>query len=155
MLFLSALLLACTPDPLAVEARQYVVDLDPILQENGLVAERLLIQAAAAYDGKVQPRDTRLAWTADIVPLAEHLRDQAVAVQAPASWTQDHKELVDIWTRRADGYRDLAESVDTGDPALFKDGRAKADNAKVDEETWFRDTNARLEPFGLYVDQFP
>lgn len=155
MLITLLVLAACQPNPQALAARQYLVDLDPLLLENGLVAERLLVQAGAVHDAKAQPKDTYQAWSTDIVPLAEHLRDEAAALNAPPEWLDAHKDLVAIWSTRADGYRDIDEAVEIGDPKLFKQGRDQADTAKLREESWFRDTNARLETYGLYVDQFP
>lgn len=155
-MMLFALMIACAkPGPAEIDAQQYVIAVDPLLLENGLVAQRLLAEASDVYDGKAQGKDVKAAWIDDIAPLTEHLRDQASALSPPPSWNDSHKGLVDIWTIRADGYRDIAEAVVIGDPEMFKLGRDKADTAKLREETWFRDANARLQPYGLYLDQFP
>lgn len=144
-----------TPDPAAVEAQGYVASVDPLLHENGFVADVLLRTAAKTYDGTAKPEETRATWSNDIVPLTEHLRDQATLVAAPPAWVSDHENLIDIWTERADAYRHIADAVESGDPDLFQKGREQAYNAKLREETWFRDVNKRLEPYHLVVDQFP
>ena len=54
-----------------------------------------------------------------------------------------------------DAYRDIAEALRTGDAGLWKQGRETADAAKLDEETWFRNANERVAPYGLILDQYP
>lgn len=150
------LLLACTPAPPGADAaRAYADALEPLLEENGHVADRLLYVAADVYNGKADAAAARAAWEDDVVPLAEHLRDQAVLVQAPPDWAPSHQTLVEIWTQRAESYRDISEAIDLGDPEVWKKARSTANDAKLREEAWFRDTNQRMQAYGITLDQFP
>jgi hypothetical protein len=153
--WIAVLLLACGPDPTNVAARTYADSLQPLLDENGLLALHLLDAAADVHDAKATSEQTRVTWETDIVPLAEHLRDQALIVDAPPDWAADHKGLTDIWTARADAYREISEAIAQGDGELWKRGREEADTAKLAEETWFQRANERLGPAGVTLDQFP
>lgn len=133
----------------------YAQSLEPLLDENGLVADRLLETAAAVYNGTAASTEVKLAWVQDIVPLAEHLRDQAVLVQPPVEYAEDHRQLVEIWSTRADAYREIGDALVSGDLEQWKKGREQADDAKLREEAWFRATNEKLQPHGVSLDQFP
>ena len=150
-------LLAGCPQPGATTgpAHTYAQSLEPLLDENGLVAERLLETAAEVYNGKAASAEVKLAWAQDVVPLAEHLRDQAVLVQPPVEYADDHKQLVEIWSTRADAYREIADALRSGDMDQWKKGREQADDAKLREEAWFRATNEKLSAHGVALDQFP
>lgn len=143
---------AAQPDP---AAKAYADALQPLVQENGLVAERVLEVAADVYNGKAVSADTRKVWRDELAPMAEHLRNQAALVQAPPEWSADHTELVTIWTLRSDAWQDISEALEAGDPDLWKTGRSRSDEAKLQEESWFRKTNERLASQGITLDQFP
>jgi hypothetical protein len=149
-------LFACTPtNSGANDAALYVAELEPLVRENGLVADAMLHLAADVHDGRADGSLARERWDRDIVPLADHLRDQAAAVQPPAAWAQHHKDLVDIWTYRADAYHDASEAVTLADAERWKLARQRADAAKLREETWFQEVNKRLADYDMAVDQFP
>jgi hypothetical protein len=151
-----AMLMGCPgTTPEQSEAELYVAQLDPILQENGLVGDIVLMLAADLHDSKLESGAARARWEGDVVPLADHLRDQAAAVQAPAGWAQHHRELVEIWTTRADAYHDASDAIRLGDPERWRAARQRADAAKLREEAWFQDVNRVLAAYGRGVDQFP
>lgn len=139
----------------ANDAALYVAELEPLVRENGLVADTMLHLAADVHDGRADGSVALQRWERDIVPLADHLRDQAAAVQPPPAWAQHHKDLVDIWTTRADAYHDAAEAVQLADAERWKLARQNADAAKLREETWFQEVNKRLADYNISLDQFP
>src|SRR5678815_2840335 len=116
-------LAGCQPtDPAEQSARQYASSLEPLLAENGLLFNILLDASAGVYNSKAVTAETRVAWDRDIVPLSEHLRDQGLLVLPPPEWSADHKGLVEIWTTRAEAYRDISNSMQIGDLDLWKKG---------------------------------
>jgi hypothetical protein len=151
---LVALFLGCA-SPEERAAAEYVAALEPLLDENALVAERLGLAAAAVFRGESHGTAVRVAWQSELVPLAAHLQDQAKLLVVPPDWTDTHRALVEVWGARADAYRDLANAVNEGDDALWSTANARAHAAKVDEERWFISTNVRLQPYQLTATQFP
>ena len=129
--------------------------LQPLLAENGLLAERVLEGASDVHDGRASAATTAMAWEREIAPLARHLHDQARRVDPPGAWASSHQRLVDIWGSRAESYETLAQAVRDGDGARWRRGRALADQAKLDEEAWFSAANERLTPSGISLDQYP
>ena len=148
-------LLACgrrAPDP---DHALYVRQLTPLLDDNGLLAERMLRAAAELHAGRATSAQALERWRDEVVPLAHHLHDQASLVQPPDPWVAPHERLTGIWETRATGYQLVLDGVEMGDESRFKRGRALADRAKLDEESWFQDANASLLAHGLLIDQFP
>ena len=156
---LIALLLATSgcqvADPTTRAATDYLVMLQPLLQENSLIAERVLFQAAALYNDATVADEVAAAWTSDIVPLAEHLHHQASFVSAPAEWTSSHSALVTIWGERATAYRNISEGLRMADTAKWDQGRNMAATVKIQEEEWFDTVNTTIAPMGFVIDAYP
>jgi hypothetical protein len=142
-------------DPQVAEDRAYVRLLIPIMQDNALLSERVLIEAAALYNKTSEPETLVKSWTVEIVPLAEHLHSQASFAKPPDTWTDQHSELVAIWGDRAQAYRALSDAITTADDSQWQASRDIADGIKLAEEKWFASTNERLAQNRLVVDQFP
>lgn len=134
---------------------QYLAQLHPLLHENGLLAERVLLQAAKVYNDQVKPDSVAEAWTEEIVPLAEHLQNQASFVAAPAPYTQVHLDLTAIWGDRALAYRNLAEAIQSGSTDEWNKATALASDVKLREEKWFDTLNTSLAALNLSVDPYP
>ena len=149
------LLTACQLDPKARSATEYVVKLQPLVQENSLLAERVLFQAAEIYNGATRPDEVADAWTTDIVPLSEHLHHQAGFVQAPEGWAERHGSLVEIWGERAHAYRSISEGLRMADEEAWDSGRALAEDVKLREEQWFDALNEELRPMSRGVEAYP
>lgn len=148
------LLIACaTPEKRAAQA--YTAGLEPLLDENALVAEQLGFLAASVYQESKTAAEIRASWKRDVVPLAHHLRDQAGSATVPAGWAETHAGLVAIWGIRAEAYSDLADAIDAADEHMWTAASQRAYEAKVAEERWFISADERLAPFGLSVPQFP
>lgn len=137
------------------EAASYAAQLDPLLQENSLLADQVLGTAASVYNGTARPPEVKEKWSQDIVPLARHLADQAAVLRPPDAWLASHEELVGTWTERQAAYVDIEEAMIKGDRELWESARKASDDAKLREEKWFQTTNARLSSFRLSIDQFP
>jgi hypothetical protein len=149
-----SVLLACNAGP-GDATSEYLVRLQPLLQENGVLAEQVLFQAASVYNEAVKPEQVADSWTHDVVPLAEHLHNQASFVTAPDDFGSVHTELVQIWGDRALAYRNLGEAIQTGDIEEWNKARELADSVKLREEKWFDRLNTTLAPSGLIVDPYP
>ncbi|MEZ4241224.1 MAG: hypothetical protein R3F59_34705 [Myxococcota bacterium] len=133
----------------------YLDQLDPLLQENGLLAERVLTLAAQIYNDSARPEQIADSWGRTVVPIAEHLADQASFVEPPQPYVQAHQEIVQIWGDRATAYRSLSEAIQTGDTEGWNAARNLADDVKLREESWFYALNERVGPMGLIVDPYP
>lgn len=149
------LLAGCALDPDAEQAAGYVVDLQPVLFENAALADRVLALSVSVSEKKASPEQIRKAWDDEIVPLAEHLHDQASFVRPPPAWAESHAQLVDLWADRAAAYRALSVAIEEGDEKRWRDARALADGVKLHEEQWFRTTNQKLAGWHLAVDPYP
>ena len=141
--------------PEAQRDKAYVKDIQPLLVENGHLAERVLLLSAKVYNKDGDPDSVAQAWTRDVVPLAEHLHNQAQFVTPPKSWLEDHDELVGIWGERAQAYRSLSEALVLSDVDAWKQARAQATRVKLAEEEWFKESNKRLAASNLPIDPTP
>lgn len=148
---------ACGPfDPETRAHRAYVRDMQPLLVENALLADRVLHLAARVYnDPKTSAGDLAQDWTQEVVPLSEHLHGQATFLEPAAPWVEAHAELVDIWSERAQAYRTLSEALVLADANQWESAYNLARDVKIREEDWFRRANQTLAPKGLLLDQFP
>ena len=142
-------------DPAGQATTEYLTRLQPLLQENSLLAERVLLQAAAIYNDATKPEQVATAWSGDIVPIAEHLHHQSSFVAAPDVWAAKHNELVAIWGDRALAYRNIGEAIKLADAEQWKSARELADGVKLREEKWFDTLNEAVAPMGLVVDPYP
>jgi hypothetical protein len=133
----------------------YLDQLEPLLQENGLLTERVLTLAAQIYNDSARAEQIADSWGRSVVPIAEHLADQASFVEPPAVYAQAHAEIVQIWGDRAVAYRSLSEAIQTGDTEGWNAARNSADDVKLREERWFDGLNERVAPLGLIVDPYP
>src|SRR5687767_4702485 len=75
--FLALLFAGCGPDAETRAAAEYGEQLQPLLFENSLLAERVLTLAAGQYNGGVPGEDLAKKWEEQIAQLAAHLHDQA------------------------------------------------------------------------------
>ncbi len=160
------LTMACLPQSQdQLDAADYARQLDPLLHENSLLATQVLHVAAEVYNASPsgdQPTApdavstaARLSWSREIVPLAGHLQDQASLLQPPSPWAGRHRELVDIWSLRADAYRSLDEAMLLADDVKWQESRRMSNQAMLDEESWFSEVNEQVAAYGIVIDQFP
>ncbi len=154
MTSLLLVVLACSSNS-AGSATTYVNQLSPLLQENSLLAERVLFQAADIYNNAARPDDVANKWESDITPIAEHLHFQAKLVKAPEDWTEKHGELVAIWGDRAVAYRDISEALRLADRERWERGTKAAEEVKLEEEAWFVGVGERLGGMNISIDPYP
>jgi len=155
MMPLLLMALSCSTDSAGRSASTYVGQLQPLLQENSLLAERVLFQAAALYNQAARPEDVADKWETDITPIAEQLYFHAKTVEAPAEWSDEHVALVGIWGDRAEAYRDITESLRLADRERWDSGLTAAKQAKLDEEAWFVSINEQLRAINVSLDPYP
>jgi hypothetical protein len=134
---------------------QYLGQLRPLLQENGLLAERVLLQAAKVYNEEAKPDQVADVWIEEIVPLAEHLQNQATLVVPPPPYASSHAEIVAIWGDRALAYRNLGEAIQSGSTNDWNAATTLTSDVKLREEKWFDTLNTALAPSGSSVDPYP
>ena len=146
---------ACLPPPEERAARDYVDALQPLLQENSLLADEVLSTAATLFNGARDTEDVEKRWRENVVPIADHLQHQAAILSPPDDWAKRHDELVKLWDSRAGAYRSLLTSLEDGDREGWEQAREQSDKSKLDEEKWFQQVNVDLDPYKLSVDQFP
>ncbi len=133
---LLGLLLASACGPFSPEAQQtnrYLKDLQPLLVENGHLAERVLLLSAKVYNKDGDTDSLAQAWTGDVVPLAEHLHHQAQFVEAI----------------------EPSEALVLADPDEWREGRAQATQVKLREEEWFKEVNQILLTTNQQIDPTP
>lgn len=141
--------------PAARTAPSYISELAPLLQENGLLAEQVLIVAAGVHNKTLTDDEVVAAWRNDLTPLAEHIRNHADLTEVPIEWSARHVGLVDVWSDRAEAYRALTEALADGDRDSWRVARGVADEVKLREQRWFTDVNEELKPMGITLDQYP
>lgn len=154
-LMATLLLAACGPDPEHQKTVDYLTALHPVLQENSLLAERVLVQAAHVYNEDADATAIADQWDHEVVPLADHVATLAAGIQAPPHLSVDHQNLVEIWGQRADAYREAVEGLQTADRARFQEAASATAQITLTEDQWVRAFNARIEPLKLYVDLYP
>jgi len=145
----------CGPDPDHEKTVAYLTELHPVLLENSLLAEQVLVQSASVYNQSAQPGDLERGWASDVLPMAQHVVVMAEEVQAPEHLAADHANLVAIWSKRATAYREVLEGLHTADADRFEAASRKTAEITVSEDAWVRAFNKRIQPMQLYVDLYP
>ena len=124
----------CGPlSPDVQRTNAYLKTLQPLLVENGHLAERVLVLAAKTYNKDGDSDALAEGWTSEVVPLAEHLHHQSQGIDAPLLWAEPHAELVESWGERALVYRSLSEALVLGDAQQWAGARKKATEATLAE----------------------
>ncbi|MCB9671726.1 MAG: hypothetical protein H6734_19765 [Alphaproteobacteria bacterium] len=151
-----ALLLGCpASDPERNEAARYITEVQPLMLENRLLAERRLQLAAEIYNGRMEGDALVKRWDEEVVPLSRHLHMQAELVEAPDAWKELHTTLVTTWTDRSRAYTDMGEALALSDKKRWEDARALHGSVLKREEQWFDSVRNRLAPYELELQQYP
>jgi len=146
---------ACGPDPQHEKTVAYLTDLHPVLLENSLLAEQVLVQAAHVYNKDADAPTLIDGWSHQVLPLANHVVVMAEEVQPPEHLASDHAKLVSIWTQRSRAYREVVEGLHTADAARFDAAARETAAITVSEDQWVRAFNDKIGPMQLYVDLYP
>lgn len=155
VLVMGSLTGCATLDPETAAATEYVNDVQPLMLENSLLAERLLVLASRLYNEDVPEDGFAPLWNDEIVPLAEHLHIQSDATKVPEAWKERHDNLVVIWSDRATAYRAMGEAIVLADRKRWKEARELEGQVVKREETWFQGVSSELAPFDLVLEQYP
>ena len=150
-----ASLIACS-DPVADEVAAYHAAMDPLMAENTRLASQFLVLAKAVHkdqqsmDGVVQQIETQ------VIPAAMELQVGINGVQPTIEELDDiHQQAVTAWSLQAQAYEDMATAYKGNDPAAFAAGQKKLGQAKVTIESYVKQVNRLLEPYGYHLDEFP
>ena len=148
-------LLACG-DPIADEVAAYHSAMDPLMAENTRLASQFLVLAKAVHkdqesmDGVVQQIETQ------VIPAAQQLRGQINGIEPTIEELQDiHQQAETAWSLQAQAYEDMTAAYKSNDPAGFAAGQKKLGQAKVTIESYVKQVNRLLEPYGYHLDEFP
>jgi hypothetical protein len=148
-------LIACG-DPVSGEIASYHASMDPLMTENTRLAGQFLALAKSVrqdqrnLDGVVQQLETK------VVPAAQALKSGAENVHPSLEELQDvHAQAVTAWTMQAKAYGDMVAAWKANDPAAFADAQGRLGQAKVTIESYVREVNRLLEPYGYHLDEFP
>ncbi len=148
-------LIACG-DPVADDIAAYHAAMDPLMGENTRLASQFLVLAKAVHkdeqgmDGVVQQLETQ------VIPAAKDLSAGISGVEPGIEELQDiHQQAITAWTLQAQAYEDMANAFGSNDPAAFASGQKKLGQAKVTIESYVKQANRLLEPYGYHLDEFP
>ncbi len=148
-------LIACS-DPVADEVAAYHAAMDPLMAENTRLASQFLVLAKAVHkdeqgmDGVVQQLETQ------VIPQARDLQAGIAGVDPGLEELQDiHQQAVTAWTLQAEAYNEMVGAFQSNDPQAFASGQKKLGQAKVTIESYVKQANRLLEPYGYHLDEFP
>ncbi len=143
-------------DPVADDVAAYHAAMDPLMSENTRLASQFLVLAKAVHkdqqnmDGVVQQLETQ------VIPAAKELQAGISAVEPGIEELQDiHQQAITAWTLQAQAYDDMVKAFGSNDPAAFAAGQKKLGQAKVTIESYVKQANRLLEPYGYHLDEFP
>ena len=146
----AVLLAGCGEDPLAADIADYHARLSPILTTNQAMSQQFLELTRGLKDETLDADDIAARWRDQIIPQAEELRAEAVAIEPRTAELQDlHSQLTFAWTERAEAYRQMYEAFEGRQPEAFKSAFARNLDAKRTEEQYFNQVNALLQPYDL------
>jgi hypothetical protein len=148
---LASTLVGCTDQTTAEWTKQ----LDPLMVENGLLADQMLLVAAGVYNETSDGAAVAETFATTVVPVSESLAFRADAMQPPKEWELQHDQLVDIWTRRAGAYRGMSEALILIDAERFNGSLKEVQQAAEAEEAWFGQVGGQLAKQGVTLAQYP
>ncbi len=148
--------LAACGDPVAAEIAAYHGAMDPLMSENTRLASQFLVLAKAVHsdqqdmDGVVSQLETQ------VIPAAKELQAGIAGVQPGIEELADvHSQAVTAWTLQAQAYEEMVRAFENNDPTAFASGQKKLGQAKVTIESYVKQANRMLEPYGYHLDEFP
>lgn len=148
-------LLACG-DPVAGDIAAYHTAMDPLMGENTRLASQFLVLAKAVHkdqqsmDGVVQQLEDQ------VIPAAKNLQAGITSVEPGIEELQDvHQQAITAWTLQTQAYEEMVKAFEANDPNGFAAGQKKLGQAKVTIESYVKQANRLLEPYGYHLDEFP
>jgi hypothetical protein len=148
-------MLACG-DPVADDIGAYHAAMDPLMTENTRLASQFLVLAREVHkdsrgtDGVVQQLETV------VIPAAKELQTSIAGVDTEIEELQDiHQQAINAWSLQARAYEEMSAAYKGNDAAAFAAGQKKLGQAKVTIESYVKEVNRLLEPYGYHLDEFP
>lgn len=154
-LLLLPISVGCT-DPVQDDAEAYVEAMQPLLVDNMALTREFVDVATEVKRGGGDPRSVAGRFETSLVPAANTLRDQVLAI-APATeeLATTHRTLGEAWTARVDVYVELHRSWGAAELDAFDTAMRRNLEVKAAEERYFTAVNAWLAGHELGLDQFP
>jgi hypothetical protein len=156
---LTALILVCLfacGDPVADDVVAYHAAMDPLMAENTRLASQFLVLAKAVHKDQQSMDGVVGQIEAQVIPAAQELQANISGIQPELEELADiHQQAVTAWTLQAQAYQDMAAAYKANDPAAFAAGQKKLGQAKVTIESYVKQVNRLLEPYGYHLDEFP
>jgi hypothetical protein len=148
-------MLACG-DPVAEHVAAYHSEMDPLMSENTRLASQFLVLAKAVHkdqgdmDVVVQQLETQ------VIPAAKELQAGISGIEPGLEELQDiHQQAITAWSLQAQAYEEMVQAFRANDPTAFAAGQKKLGQAKVTIESYVKQANRLLEPYGYHLDEFP
>jgi len=149
-------ILACAGGPESDVAGAYVAAMQPVLTENGALAQRFLTEASRVKKKETDGATLEAMLHAELAPQAAALLTKAKAVNPGDPKLDDaHALLVKAWTARSAAYAALEDAWTRGDVLAWDAAMKQNAQAKVDEEAYFTQIDAALAPYELRLEQYP
>jgi hypothetical protein len=149
------LVLACAGGPEAGEAQQYVDAMNPVLAQNGALAQSFLTEASRVKKKEVDGGQLAELLTKELAPHALELsRSVAAITPTEPRLSASHAVLVHSWSERAAAYTALSEAWARGDVTAWDAGVRKNTAAKLEEERYFTEINGVLGEWDLSITQY-
>jgi hypothetical protein len=148
-------LLACG-DPVAEHIAAYHAEMDPLMSENTRLASQFLVLAKAVHKDQGNMDVVVQQLESQVIPAAKELQAGIAGVEPGIEELQDvHQQAVTAWALQAQAYEEMVQAFQANDPATFASGQKKLGQAKVTIESYVKQANRLLEPYGYHLDEFP
>ena len=146
---------ACS-DPVAAEIAAYHQAMDPLMTQNTQLANQFLVLAKAVHKDKQDMDQIVARVERDVIPAADGLKDSITAVEPGLEELRDiHQQAITAWGLQSSAYHEMATAYKGNDPKAFAAAQQKLGQAKVTIESYVKEVNRLLEPYGYHMDEFP
>jgi hypothetical protein len=134
----------------------YHAAMDAQMIENAQVASRFLVLARSISKDKADTDVVARQIESDVVAQSDRLKDAIAAIKTDLPELKEiHEQAVSAWTLQAKGYHDVVSAYKGNDLDAFAQAQKEIGQAKVMAETYIKEVNGFLEPYGYHLDEFP
>ncbi len=147
--------LACG-DPIADEIAAYHTAMDPLMTQNTQLAAQFLVLAKAVHKDREEMDAVVRQLEAEVYPAAEALQAGIASVEPGIEELADvHQQAITAWSLQTTAYGEMIAAYKSNDVDSFSAGQKKLGQAKVTIESYVKQANRMLEPYGYHLDEFP